>query len=892
MKTVRTMIMAVALCMLVGTKASSQCSYYVGQCYASYVSPNYLAQGESFFVQGFMYVWDSRCFPDASYPLEISSDNGASWSTLVDNCPMNYTYNGGSYCYGYPEATVTIPWTFPAGNYVVRIREVPNNPDECQYSDPWYETYDGYWQRIQVVRGCRDPLVTNITQSFTGCQGSDYSITGTGYVDPGNIVYQWFKNGVVIAKTDTPTMLFTPINTTHAGTYYFQAIDVCGRTFTSPKIDVKVNIPGIITKEPVGKTVCPGQSYTLSIAATGALKYQWYRNGTAVAGKTTNSYAITNATLADQGQYFVVVTGACGDPDTSNKVTITVPYKPVFTTPLEGGLFCPGSVAVIKPDVTGDILTYQWYKGDSPIIGATSRNLSIEKISTADNGFYWVEVSVPGADQAGCSATTKSGRVFVGAHQPPVILKQPNNIDVCAGETTHLVVEADGTGLTYQWLHNNVVIPNSNNYSLPLENISASDAGEYVVKITGACGYATTSNIVNVNVYSLPVVTSQPQSTTVRLGETITLDVGATDVQTVVWMHNEAEIARGTSTTLTINNAQLDHAGYYRALIQNVCGGITSRSALVGVIDPASLVPTIGIASPGLDVGNVPFGYSAERTFSALVVNAGNVDVTVNGYSFTGTNAADYVVQAPATPYTLAPGEAHEVAIRFTPSVVGTSHAVLNVTSTATAGVNAVPIVGQGVVLYVVDQVVDFGTVDKAQTTIKCFDVTNTSTTDVVIDAVNISGTNSDEFRTTSAFPLTILAGSATEVCIEFKPLSEGSRSVQLALMSSTGGNSNVTAIGRCEIATSVVEDGSTAGMTIYPNPASGTAVINIGAEKATSLSIFDVHGALVYTTEPTQSTYTWNLRSSTGNPVAAGTYNVLITNGVGRYHLTLQVVR
>lgn len=894
MRSLFTGLVSIVLFVALSHTAASQCSYYSGYCYAYYVEPMSVQQGDVFYIEASMYTYDYIGWPKATFPVEISTDQGKTWTTLLKDCNIDgpYDYYGDGYEYDATlYAKMIMPTTIPPGKHKVRVREQPASAKECTYTYPPDE--DWMWMDIEVVRGCKDPVISKQPQSIAGCQGFNYSITAVGPVEKGYINYEWYKDGVLINKTVTPQLDFFPITTANAGTYYFRVVDVCGRSATSQKISVTVSTPAVITTEPVGKTVCEGQPYTMTVAANGSpLKYQWYKDGKPLLGKTSNSYLISSATGADQGQYFVIVTGGCGDPDTSNKVTIAVPTKPVFTTPLAGGLFCPGTSAVVAPDVTGAILAYQWYRGDTPIVGATSRNLTIDNISKADNGFYWVEVNVPGSELSGCPAITKSGRVFVGVHEAPKIMNQPESINLCEGGSTRLVVEADGTGLVYQWMKDGNPIPNSNNYSLALDNVTAATAGDYTVQITGACNFTTTSAVAEVHVYRQPTITAQPQSTSVRVGETITLSVQANDAQTVVWLHNESEVSRGASTTLTINNAQVSDAGYYRALIQNVCGGVTSRSALVGVIDPASLIPTIGIASTGLDAGSVPFGYWADKTFTALVVNAGSVDITINGYSFTGTNAADFAVQTPATPYTLAPGGTHEVVIRYTPSSVGASNAVLNVNSTATAGVNTVPIVGQGVLLYSVDQVVDFGTVDKAQATIKCFNVNNTSGTDIVIDAVSINGANSDEFRITSQLPMTITAGATTEICVEFTPVSVGNRSVQLAIMSSTGGNSSTTAIGTCEIASSVVEDGSLAGMSIYPNPASGTVTINIGTENATSLMIFDGQGAMVYSMQPSQSVVTWNLRSTSGSPVAAGTYNVLVTNEAGSYHMTLQVVR
>lgn len=892
MKLFVTWFTAVLLFLVTAGNASAQCGEGQAYCWPNNSS---VKQGEKIGVE--LYYNSDYPWPDATFYIGLTSDQGRTWAMLLKVNPLDksiydnwmsyddyddwgYTYLDGYY-YNF-----VVPSTVPPGNYLIALLEAPNNKGDCAIAT-------SYGNDLTVVRGCNKPVLKTPVSDVVECSGSAAMIKVDGPYEKGNIWYDWYKDGSKINTSFEPYYTFPDIKPSDAGSYYAIINDICNLTTTTNTFKVVVNQPGIITTQPAGKTVCQGNAYSMKVVASGTpLTYQWYKNGVAIPGKVTDTYSIASASAVDEGVYTVVVMGGCGDPDTSDKATIAVPSKPLFTTPLQGGFFCPGTTATISPDVTGTILAYQWYRGDDPIPGAHSRNLTISGISTKDNGIYWVQVSVPGSELSGCPAITNSARVYVGAYEAPVVKKQPTSLDACAGSDQRLVVEADGTDLTYQWFLNGTAIPNSNNYSLALNNVTAAQAGDYTVQVTGACGFFASSNVASVHVYSSPSITAPPQSTSVRVGETITLSIEASNAQNVIWMHNEKEISRGTATTLTITNAQPTDAGYYRALVENACGGATSRSALVGVIDPASLIPTIGIASSGLDAGQVPFGYSADRTFTALVVNAGNVDITVTGYSFGGSNAADFAVQSSGTPYVLTPGQTHEVVIRFTPSAVGSSNAMLTVASSATAGNNTVPIVGSGVVLYTADKTIDFGVVDKLQSTIRCVTIVNPSAMPIVIDAITISGANSSEFTVTTPLPMTIDAGQTKEFCVEFTPLSEGVRSVQLTIMSSTGGNSNVTANGTCEISAGVVEDGSSNGMSIYPNPTSGNVTLSLGNHAAKSVMVFDIQGTLIRTLEASQQTIVWDLRDSAGMPVASGSYNVLVTTHNGSFHIPLQVTR
>ncbi len=858
--------------------------YYVFTYYP--YSGQQIAQGSTFYIYFEFYY-----APNGQFAFQIRPTSSSTWTTLYTNLPYyHYDYGyGDGYGYGYSYLSATMPWTVAPGQYYGRVVEITTGAD-CYRNYP----YDYTGGAFTVTRGCRTPTISQQPVNTIGCQGSSVNLTAVTSVDPGFISWEWYKNGSLYSSsTTTSTLSFPSIQPADAGTYYLKVKDACGLSVNSNNVTVSVQTPAIITTEPVGATVCEGNSYTMTIAASGNQNtYQWYRNGTALAGANGLSYLISSATDANAGEYYVVATGSCGKPDTSNKVNIIVPTKPTWITPLQGGTFCPGSNASLTANVTGSILAYQWYKGDTPIQGANQRTYTITGITAQNNGFYWVHVTVPGSELTGCPAETKSDRVYVSVYDAPIITQQPASVNMCAGGNTRLVVNAEGADLSYQWFFNGSPIANSNNYALALDKVSTSQAGTYTVRVNGICGFSSMSQGATVTVFNQPMITKHPVNQNVQVGQTITLSIEATGAQTITWLHNEQEIAKGTNTTLTIPNATVQHSGYYRALVENVCGGAPSQLARVIVTDPNTLIPTIALAQPALNAGDVPYGYDREVTFDALIMNAGNVPFDVTGLSFTGGDAADFSIVNGGTPFTLNKGESRSVTVNFRPSRVGASNATLQVTSTATAGNSTASITGNGVVLYSVNGDVLFGVVDLRETRVKCFSVNNASATDVVIDQITVGGANASEFRISTALPTTVAAGSTKEICVEFSPQAVGQRLATLSIMSSTGGNSTVNASGTCEIASSVISDGREVGMSIFPNPAAGQVTINTGSVDATSVLVFDAQGALVQSITPNGKTITWNLVNTDGVPVATGAYTVVVQNEAGSYHLSLQVVR
>lgn len=80
-----------------------------------------------------------------------------------------------------------------------------------------------------------------------------------------------------------------------------------------------------ITAQPQSQVVAPSAAFTLSVTATGqgTFTYQWYKDGSALAGANAASYSVASATAANAGSYTVVITNAQGSV-TSVPATVAV----------------------------------------------------------------------------------------------------------------------------------------------------------------------------------------------------------------------------------------------------------------------------------------------------------------------------------------------------------------------------------------------------------------------------------------------------------------------------------------------------------------------------------------------------------------------------------------
>lgn len=172
-----------------------------------------------------------------------------------------------------------------------------------------------------------------------------------------------------------------------------------------------------ITTEPVAQTVTSGNSASFTVVASGTapLTYQWYKGVSAISGATSATYTIATTATTDAGNYYCIVTNSAGS-DTSNTVALTV-NTPVTAPDITHD---PDSLTADVGDAVGftveadgtSPLTYQWYKGESSISGATGSTYAINSVALADAGSYYVIVSNTASSDTSGTATLTVNEPF------------------------------------------------------------------------------------------------------------------------------------------------------------------------------------------------------------------------------------------------------------------------------------------------------------------------------------------------------------------------------------------------------------------------------------------------------------------------------------------------
>lgn len=524
-----------------------------------------------------------------------------------------------------------------------------------------------------------------LTLSTGGALSLSVSATGSGPLS-----YQWYKDGVAISGATSSTLSFASAVIGDSGNYHVVVSNSGGIATSSSAVVVVTALAPVTTAPSIGTppaaqsaTIGSSVTFTVSVSGTSPFTYQWLKNGILILGANSSSLTLNPVQLSDTGTYSVTVSGP-GGIVTSSGATLTVNPAPVVATPPQitsqpsGLTLSTGGALNLSVVASGTgPLSYQWYKNNVVVAGASASTLTIASASIVDSGTYHVVVS----NTAG-SATSSPAIVVVTAAPSsttaPSIGAPPAAQTATVGSSVTFSVSVSGTApFTYQWLKNGVAVSGATSSSFTLSPVQLSDAGIYSVSVSGPGGSITSSGAALVVLpavvpSSAPTITSQPANATLSFGGSFTLTVGAsgTGPITYQWYKNGSAISGATSASFTVASATTNDSGVYHVLVTNSVGSATSTPATVTVLaaPPANTAPSITGqpqsqtltegASLSLSVsatGSAPFTYQWRKDGVAIsganqaTFSRSNLQVSDSGaYSVVISNVAGSVTSVSA----------------------------------------------------------------------------------------------------------------------------------------------------------------------------------------------------------------------------------------------------
>jgi hypothetical protein len=229
-----------------------------------------------------------------------------------------------------------------------------------------------------------------------------------------------------------------------------------------------------------------------------------------------------------------------------------------------------------------------------PLIGTAAFN----DITTGNNGAFNATVGYDLCTGIGSTNMTRLGGTLGGV-APPSISAQPQSTAITVGAGFSFSVTATGGGLTYQWFLNGAAISGANSSTFSKGSSAASDGGSYTVAVSNVAGSVTSASA-TLTITVMPVITTQPQATTVITGSSFSFSVGATGNNLAYqWSLNGAAISGANSSSYSKVSAATTDGGSYSVIVSNAAGTVTSAAATLTVSLPVTPTPAPAPAAGG-----------------------------------------------------------------------------------------------------------------------------------------------------------------------------------------------------------------------------------------------------------------------------------------------------
>ncbi len=532
------------------------------------------------------------------------------------------------------------------------------------------------------------------------------------------------------------------------------------------------------------------------------------------AATISDSSAVDPTFQADQpGDYVAEVTVSDGQTSTTSAVTIsTSDVSPTAVAGKTQHVIVGAKVQLDgsgSHDADGAPLRYKWELVSIPPSSAAALSdvKAVTPTFTVDvAGDYVVQLTVD--DGHGNNA---SDRVTISTGTVAPVADAGQNQPATIGSTAQLdgshSFDPDGGVLTYGWWF--ISKPPSSSASLNNPHDSQPTfvvdvAGTYVVQL--AVGNADgKSSLATVTVSTEPLlpVANAGKAQKAVIGKPVHLD-GSGSVSfnhaALAYQWSLLAVPAGSVATLTGSNTVTpsfvaDQPGSYVAQLvvsDGIFISLPSTVLITGISSAITVSPDV------LDFGNQLVG-SSSQSRSIVITSIGTSNVVIDGFSVAGGNAADFSVNSPALPITLAPDAQTQLTVTFAPSLTGSRAATLSISSDSADGPHSVNLSGTGTIpaISVSPTTVSFTSTFVGATQKQTVTVKNDGTADLILNATSISGVNASDFTVNagSTLPMSVAPGATAALQVNFIPSTFGNRAATLVINHNAPGSPKTIAV-------------------------------------------------------------------------------------------------
>jgi uncharacterized protein (TIGR02145 family)/uncharacterized repeat protein (TIGR02543 family) len=533
---------------------------------------------------------------------------------------------------------------------------------------------DSATTKITVTNTNRKPVAN--PSPTTAQRNSSATITLSATDPDGDALSGWqiIKgpfHGIQVPNPTMPIILYTPASGYIGKDSISYAVSDGSLTSDIGLLVITVDsskiAPQITTEPRADTTVNSGTAITVSFTVKTndcfpAPTFTWYKAGVATSVATTQTYTKTGITLADSGNYYVIVENIAGK-DSSNNAHLTVITPPSIKTQPASQTVCENGNATFTVEANGTgPFTYLWKKGGAAITdanasGANTTTLKITSATAANAGQYTCVVT----NSIGTPVTSSAATLAVNTLSTVPTSITASSSTLCPGSSVTLTINGGSleSGSTWKWYKDlsftqPATVTAVSGYA-DGSKVTVSQAGTYYVQAEGSgpCGKVGAGSVYStVAVKTYTITASAVGNGTISPNGTTSVTCGNDQAYTFspssgykitdVLIDNASA---GTLSSYTFKNVQSDHT------IQVTFAQITyTLTSTVSPSNSGTITPASGTFVAG---ANTSLSASAKSGyhFSSWTVNgsaSGNTNplpLTMNGdKSVTANFIPEYTV--------------------------------------------------------------------------------------------------------------------------------------------------------------------------------------------------------------------------------------------------------
>lgn len=539
------------------------------------------------------FTWLPTVNSDNEFVLELSDAAGSfgSPTELARVADKNSDFDF--------EFSFALPTDTRGDGYRFRVRST--SPAKTSPESDAFEMYYIDFNSTLAIRELGD-TGTPPAQKVKLCNGGTTTLEVYNLPNAETYRYNWYKNTSPFTSAGNGPS----IEVSESG-YYVVELDygtTCSGSANTQSLSIEVQIGtsvGLALNPPAETALCSGQNYPPLEANMNYpdLSYTWYKGTEIVQPNTLGAYtySIDTGNADFPGEYSVKIQGDGICTETSNAVNIT--NAGLFTVSRDNPanmVIIPGETANLMASSDAASVTYQWYKDNTVIPGATNSSYLANAV-----GSYYAQITLSGGT---CTSAVKNTEKTTVANPDSfeLITNYTTEYTDCANTSIALEISkinavlSDGTktdvttelkgNFTYQWKKDGVQIPAANTSSISLTNTS--ENGEYTVEGT-LDSFRSTSNTLAVRLLTNENL-SISSTATVMCNSNETIDISTTTTLTgesFDWFKD------GTNLNTLSESLSVSAPGSYQLVVQKNGCDLRSNEIVISPLDDSLIALSI-----------------------------------------------------------------------------------------------------------------------------------------------------------------------------------------------------------------------------------------------------------------------------------------------------------